>query len=344
MLYRLIIKPIFFLIDPERIHELVLKVFSKFKFLYPFARFLYAPSGKAERVQIEGLDFKNRLGLAAGFDKNGIAIPFWYSLGFSHIEVGTVTPLPQPGNDKPRIFRLPKDNALINRLGFNNMGAEKVKENIMEGRKRTGKDFIIGVNIGKNKLTPMEEAFSDYKKCFEKLYDVADYFTINISSPNTERLRELHNEEALEHLLKEVKDLDRELAEKTGLPVKSIFLKIAPDIDERDIETIYHLVCKYSLSGIIATNTTISRDNLKTDINETGGLSGKPLTGKADWVLKKLNELSLKSNNKKVTLIGVGGVFDKTDYESKLNNGAELVQIYTGFIYKGPSIIKQLLK
>ena len=344
MLYRFIIKPIFFLIDPERVHDFVLKIFSRMKFIYPLMRFLYAPPGKGKHLKIGGLNFKNRLGLAAGFDKNGIAIPFWYNLGFSHIEVGTVTPLPQPGNDKPRIFRLPKDNALINRLGFNNMGADKVRENIIKGRKQVGDDFIIGVNIGKNKITPMEEAFSDYKKCFEKLYDVADYFTINISSPNTERLRELHNEEALEHLLNEIGELDSKLAGEMSLPEKNVFLKIAPDIDEGDIKTIYNLVCKYKLSGIIATNTTISRDNLGTKINEAGGLSGQPLAEKSDFVLKKLNELSLKSNNKKVTLFGVGGVFDRHGYENKLNNGAELVQVYTGFIYKGPSILKEILK
>lgn len=341
MIYKYIIKPFFFLFDAEKIHNIVLSFFGRFTFLYPLMRLIYAPS-KTESIVIEGIRFRNRLGLAAGFDKNGIAIRFWDAIGFSHVETGTVTPLPQPGNDKPRIFRLPKDNALINRLGFNNRGADEIRANIIKAKTKVKKDFVVGVNIGKNKITTLENAVKDYLICFEKLYDAADYFTINISSPNTEGLRRLQGEEHLNSLLKEIQSLNKRLSEQNGKGMKVVFIKIAPDLTEDELKFIYNAVREHKLNGIIGTNTTISRDSLKTDINETGGLSGKPLKHKSDTVLNFLHNLNFNSKEKGITLIGVGGVFNKKGYEDKLKNGASLVQVYTGFIYEGPGIIKKI--
>ena len=342
MFYKIFIRSILFLFDAESIHNFTLNFFSKATFLYPILKLIFSPESDSV-AELKGLKFKNRLGLAAGFDKNGIAIRFWEALGFSHLEVGTVTPLPQPGNPKPRIFRLKEDEAIINRLGFNNKGAEEVRRNILEARKLTGKDFVIGVNIGKNKNTPIKEAVNDYKKCFEKLFDVADYFTINISSPNTEGLRLLQEEEYLDELLSEIKDLNDLISRSNGEQTKPVFLKIAPDLTPDMTGLIYKLVVKNKLSGIIATNTTVERLNLKSRINEQGGLSGKPLKQMSDKVLKSLNDMNRENSDDPVLLIGVGGVFDNDDYKSKLNNGASLVQIYTGLIYEGPSILKKIL-
>jgi len=305
-------------------------------------KFFYS-AGKSIETEICGLKFKNRLGLAAGFDKNGVAIRFWESLGFSHVEVGTVTPLPQSGNEKPRIFRLRKDLAIINRLGFNNRGAEEVKKNILEAKKYTAKDFVIGVNIGKNKNTPLKDALIDYKICFEKLYDAADYFTINISSPNTEGLRKLHENEHLDKLLSELQILNHNISKLKSTANKCIFLKIAPDLNHEMIELVYKLTVKNKINGIIATNTTVERKELRSGIDEQGGLSGKPLKSISGKVLKKLNEMNKKNSEKNLTLIGVGGVFSKKDFDEKIYFGASLVQVYTGFIYEGPSIIKKVL-
>lgn len=342
MIYKFFIRPVLFLFDAESVHNCILNFFSKATFLYPIVKFIYSPENNSA-VQIKNLTFKNRLGLAAGFDKNGIAIRLFEALGFSHVEIGTVTPLPQPGNAKPRIFRLKKDEALINRLGFNNQGADIVSQNIIVSKKNLGKDFIVGVNIGKNKNTKIEDAFKDYKICFEKLYDTADYFTMNISSPNTEGLRKLHEEQYLDNLLSEIQKLNKKISEEKNTDSKCVFLKISPDLNEEMIESIYKLSLKNNLTGIISTNTTVERKNIKTEINGEGGLSGKPLKSTADTVLKKLNELNKKSNSGKLILIGAGGVFSKSDFEDKINSGASLVQVYTGFIYEGPAIIKKIL-
>ncbi len=265
-----------FLFDAEAVHNFILSLVSRLTFLYPVLKKIYSPKNNTG-TDIKELRFKNQLGLAAGFDKNGIAIRFWEAIGFSHIEVGTVTPLPQSGNDKPRIFRLKKDGALINRLGFNNKGIDEVRKNITEAKKHTGKDFIIGVNIGKNKNTPIKDAFIDYRICFEKLYHEADYFTLNISSPNTEGLRMLHEEQYLDNLLFEIQKLNNEMSAANNINPKCIFLKISPDLNYEMIESIYKLCLKNNLTGIIATNTTVERKKIKTQIDEQGGLSGKPL-------------------------------------------------------------------
>jgi dihydroorotate dehydrogenase len=343
LFYKIFIRPVLFLFDAESVHNFILNFFSKATFLLPLLKRIYAPKINSE-IEIKDLKFKNRLGLAAGFDKNGTGIRLWEAIGFSHVEIGTVTPLAQQGSSKPRIFRLKKDEALINRLGFNNIGADKVKRNIHEARKFTGDDFIIGVNIGKNKSTPIKDSVNDYKVCFEKLYDEADYFTINISSPNTEGLRKLHEDEHLDRLLSEIQKLNNEISQSKSSELKCIFLKIAPDLTDEMITSVYELSVKHNLTGIIATNTTVERLNLKTQIDEQGGVSGKPLKPLSDEVLKKLNELNKNNNSNHLIIVGVGGVFTKADFSDKIKSGASLVQIYTGLIYEGPSVLRKINK
>lgn len=343
MFYKIFIRPILFLFNPEIIHDTVFFVISRFTFLYPIFRLIYSPKENWEEIQIGGIKFRNRLGIAAGLDKDGIAIRFFDALGFSHIEVGTVTPLPQAGNEKPRLFRLKKDKALINRMGFNNIGADKVKINIKRAKKHLKSDFVVGVNIGKNKDTPIEKAYTDYEICLEKFYDVADYFTINISSPNTEGLRNLQSEKYLDELLQNITDKNKSLSEEKNIALKNIFLKIAPDLSEEEISQIYFFASKYELTGIVATNTTISRPNLIERKDETGGLSGKPLKELSGKVLKQLKEMNDVNTFSQMYLIGSGGVFTKDDYKEKLIKGADLVQVYTGYIYEGNRIIKKIL-
>jgi len=336
-MYKLIIRPVLFLFDSEAIHNFTLSFVSRFTFLHPVFKLLYNPF-KIERTSIGQNEFKNKLGLAAGFDKNAKALRFWDVIGFSHVEVGTVTPLAQSGNSKPRLFRLKKDFGIINRMGFNNKGADEIKKNILEAKKYLSKNFIIGVNIGKNKDTPNENAADDYLICFKKLYDAADYFTINISSPNTKSLRELQEEENLKDLLGKIKNLNKSLSEFKE--EKNVFVKIAPDVDDEQIKTIYNVVSSSGITGIILTNTTVTRNKLTEQTNEAGGLSGKPLKNLADEVLKKFHKLNADG---KLVLIGAGGVFNREDYQTKINNGASLVQVYTGMIYEGPAILKNIL-
>ncbi|MBK8982596.1 MAG: quinone-dependent dihydroorotate dehydrogenase [Ignavibacteria bacterium] len=292
---------------------------------------------------MNNLTFRNKAGLSAGFDKNGSALRLWDAIGFSHAEIGTVTPLPQPGNTKPRVFRLKKDKALINRLGFNNLGADAVKKNISAARKYLSSDFIIGVNIGKNKDTSIEDAVIDYKICFEKLYDVADYFTLNISSPNTEGLRTLQEDDKLSKLLGEIQDLNRELSDKKKAAMKTVLLKISPDIDKLSADSLYRNVIRHSIDGIIATNTTLSRPDMKSNSDEQGGLSGKPLKPLSDEILKLFDEMKKDSTGIKPVLIGCGGIMSSDDMKDKIKYGASLIQIYTGLIYEGPSLLKKIL-
>ena len=341
MIYRMI-RSLLFKIDPEVVHNIIFGVLPWFKWTFPLLRPFYSFEEVSNEFTVMGLHFRNRLGVAAGLDKNGDMIEFWDAVGFSHIEVGTVTPLPQPGNPKPRLFRLIKDKGIINRMGFNNVGAEKLRKRILKAKKRVRKDFMIGVNIGKNKVTPLENAFDDYAKCIDVLYDAADFFTINISSPNTPGLRTLQGDEQLNTLLFEIIMKRNEIVKSTKQAEKCIFLKIAPDLTDEEIESVYKTALNYGLNGIVATNTTITRENLLTDIKEDGGLSGKPIKGLSDRVLRKLNELN--GDNKDFILVGVGGVFDKSDYKDKMILGADLVQVYTGLIYEGFGITNKILK
>lgn len=332
------------MLSPEAAHGFVFAVVSRLTFLYPLFRTLYSSkeSNSAEGIVIGDIKFRNRLGIAAGLDKDGKAIRFFDAIGFSHIEVGTVTPLPQPGNSKPRLFRLVKDKALINSMGFNNSGADELKRNILAAKALIRGGFVIGVNIGKNKNTPLDKAAEDYKICLEKLYDAADYFTINISSPNTEGLRDLQGVEYLDNLLSEIQKTNEEISSKKSMPLKNVFLKIAPDLEKDQIKMIFQSALRHRLTGIIATNTTLSREGLSLGNELNGGLSGKPLKNKSDLVLIALNDLKMISGSN-IILIASGGVFTKRNYLDKIESGAELVQVYTGFIYEGAGIVKKIL-
>lgn len=333
-----LIKPLLFKFDPENIHYVVtggLRRVNRIWGVKSLLKNLYQLEDKRLEREVMGLKFKNPLGLAAGFDKNATLIEDFAELGFGFIEIGTVTPLPQPGNEKPRMFRLPQDQALINRMGFNNQGVDVVAERL---KKVDRKGLIIGGNIGKNKITPNEDAVSDYIKCFDRLFDVVDYFVVNVSSPNTPGLRELQEKEPLKHILNTLQE--RNLKNNISRP---ILLKIAPDLTDSQLDDIIEIVSETKIAGVIATNTTLSRENLNSlpDLKgQSGGLSGKPLKERSTEVIRYLSEKS----NKSFVIIGVGGIHSASDALEKINAGASLVQIYTGFIYEGPSLIKRILK
>lgn len=323
--------------DPEKAHHLVFNLTKWSEFLLPFL--FGSNENKAPHLNREvfGIKFKNPVGLAAGFDKNGELIEALDKLGFGFIEVGTVTPKPQAGNPKKRLFRLIKDEAIINRMGFNNKGVDALVKKLKAVK---NKDIIIGGNIGKNKDTPNEEAVNDYLICFEKLFDYVHYFVVNVSSPNTPNLRALQDKEPLMHLLQ---TLQNENLKKSN--PKPILLKIAPDLSDDQLLDIIDIVNTTKIAGVIATNTTLSREGLIDEQkNEMGGLSGKPLTKRSTAVIKFLSEKS----NKSFPIIGVGGIHSAQDVKDKLNAGATLVQLYTGFVYEGPRLIQainnQLLK
>lgn len=336
-----LIKPIFFKFDPEEVHYFVVKRLQWFHDHFPLGKTMLRSSFdiniKGLEREVFGIKFKNPVGLAAGFDKNGEYIEALSHLGFGFIEVGTVTPLPQPGNDKPRMFRLEEDAALINRMGFNNKGVDTLAERLRLLRSKNS-DIVVGGNIGKNKNTPNEEAVNDYIKCFDRLFDVVDYFVVNVSSPNTPGLRELQEKEPLMHLLNTLQQ--RNQKNEISRP---ILLKIAPDLTNEQLDDIVEIVLQTGIAGVIATNTTIDRSSLKTKgavAAEAGGLSGKPLTVRSTEVIKYLADKS----NKAFPIIGVGGIHSPQDAKDKLEAGASLVQLYTGFIYEGPAIVKRICK
>lgn len=287
-------------------------------------------------VKLGNLEFPNPIGLAAGFDKNGVAVSVLQALGFGFIEVGTITPEQQLGNPKPRLFRLKKDFAVINRMGFNNCGAFELKKNL----ERTVRKVPIGVNIGKNKKTPIDTAHTDYQKCLEITWNCADYFTINISSPNTEDLRSIQHEKQLKSFLKAVIEKREQLQQLDGSH-KQLWLKIAPDLSDPQIEFICETAISLGIDALVVSNTTISRPELKSKHqNESGGLSGKPLFDKSNQVLEKVHSYC----KEKIPLVAVGGIFTADDVLAKLHLGAKLVQIYTGLIFEGPGMINQLKK
>ncbi len=338
-MYKLLVRPFLFLFDPEAIHHLVFKVLSlkgKIPGFKPLLRALFDYKKPRLEKELFGLKFTNPVGLAAGFDKDAKLIDELACFGFGFIEIGTLTPRPQLGNEKPRLFRLPKDQALINRMGFNNEGVEKAVERL---KKRNSK-VIIGGNIGKNKDTPNEKAFSDYMLCFEALHPHVDYFVVNVSSPNTPGLRELQDKAPLMQLMLHVKGLSRS-KEK----VKPVLLKITPNLTTSQLNDIVEILKETKTDGVIATNTTISRDALQTSSDEVGtigagGLSGKPLTSKSTEVIGYLR----KQLGPDYPIIGVGGIMNPQDALDKLNAGADLIQIYTGFIYEGPGVAKRMNK
>lgn len=329
-MYKSIVRPLLFKFDPEGVHHFSfrsIKLLSKLG-LTRLAKSSFQVEDKALEREVFGLKFKNPVGLAAGFDKDAKLYQELSDFGFGFVEIGTLTPKPQPGNRKKRLFRLKEDQAIINRMGFNNGGVEAAVT-----RLKKNKNVLIGGNIGKNKVTPNEEAFNDYKICFEALYDYVDYFVVNVSSPNTPNLRALQDKEPLTKLLAGLQELNKL---KGGKP---ILLKIAPDLTDEQLLDIIDIVKTTQIAGVIATNTTISREGLKSENRaEAGGLSGKPLKDRSTEVIRFL---SVKSN-RAFPIIGVGGIHSAADALEKLEAGASLIQLYTGFIYEGPGLIKRI--
>jgi dihydroorotate dehydrogenase len=339
-MYKAFIRPIFFKMDPERVHHLVVGA-MKFVHRIPFAGSVIKNSFSVEHPSLErevfGLKFKNPVGLAAGFDKNAEVYKEFSNLGFSFIEIGTVTPKPQPGNPKKRSFRLPADKALINRMGFNNLGVDEAVKNL---QKRTDFSTIIGGNIGKNTATANENAVNDYVICFNRLYDYADYFVVNVSCPNISNLSKLQNKDSLLEILSAI---TKERQNKNIR--KPVLLKISPDLNFGQIDEVLDIVTVTGIDGIVATNTTISREGLSTSASRVeaignGGLSGKPLTSRSTEIIRYIYQ----KTGGKLPLIAVGGIFTTEDAIEKLNAGASLVQLYTGFIYEGPLLAKKICK
>lgn len=338
MIYKKIIRPLLFSMDAEQVHHLVMNLLRIASMipgvLWIMNRCFLVRDSRLE-VTVAGLKFRNRVGLAAGFDKDAKAVKGLGALGFGFIEIGTVTPLAQSGNDKPRLFRLPADRALINRMGFNNEGVDKAAKRL---KKNPG--FIIGGNIGKNKVTSNENATSDYLTCFHKLFPYCDYFVVNISSPNTPGLRELQDKEPLIALLNAIQEANRGKVKS-----KPVFLKIAPDLTEPQVDDIIAITLQTGLAGLVISNTTISRAGLQTPQNEVeaigaGGLSGAPVLERSTDLLQYV----AKRAEKRFAIIASGGIFSADDAIKKLEAGADLVQLYTGFIYEGPSLIKAINK
>ena len=333
-MYKLLIRPILFCFDPEKVHYFT---FSMIRFLSKIPGFpalfksIYEVKDSRLETEVFGLKFKNPVGLAAGFDKDASLYKELSNFGFGFIEIGTLTPVGQDGNPKKRLFRLKEDAAIINRMGFNNGGVKEAVE-----RLKKNKDVLIGGNIGKNKLTPNENATQDYEVCFETLFDYVDYFVVNVSSPNTPNLRELQEKEPLKQLLNTLQN--KNLAKPKQKP---ILLKIAPDLTDEQLLDIIDIINETKVAGVIATNTTLSREGLQSqNKTEMGGLSGKPLTNRSTEIIRFLSEKS----NKSFPIIGVGGIHSAQDALEKLDAGASLIQLYTGFIYEGPALVKAINK
>ena len=342
MIWQYLIRPALFWLPPEFAHHVSMGSFSalsKIPGIPTFTRKICSADDRRLAVQLFGIDFPNCIGLAAGFDKNAKWFNALAGLGFGHVEVGTITGQPQSGNPKPRLFRLPKDKALINRMGFNNPGAVTVARQLRGMKKKT----VLGINIGKSKIVSVESAFDDYCFSLQQLFPMADYLTVNVSSPNTANLRQLQNREQLLELLSAVSQLNQDIAKDLGEYHKPILLKIAPDLNHHQLDDIVDIVLQTELAGIIATNTTIARDGLKTNSENVkkigdGGLSGHPL--------KKLS-LNVVSHlysqlNGRIPIIGVGGISSGEDAWDMITAGANMVQVYTGFIYGGPGFVRNI--
>jgi len=331
-------RPFLFGLDPEQAHELTLGALARIQHT-PLVC-MVSQARVNDPFTLAGLKFPNRVGLAAGLDKNGRCIDGFGAMGFGFVEVGTVTPKAQPGNPKPRMFRLPEANALINRLGFNNDGLDTFIANVKRSsfRQRGG---ILGLNIGKNAATPIERAVDDYLICLDGVYPHADYVTVNISSPNTKNLRELQSDQALDALLSAVQERKTQLEKTHGRRVP-VFVKIAPDLDSAQVQVIAATIQKNGIDGVIATNTTIARDAVKhlPHGGETGGLSGAPVFAASNRVIGQLRA-ALGSG---FPIIGVGGVMSAADAQAKMTAGADVVQVYTGFIYKGPALVTEIAR
>ncbi len=341
-MYKLL-RSVLFCFDPEWVHYFSMNMFKlacKIAFTKRALQWWYKPKGN-NQYALFNIPFPNRVGLGAGFDKNARYLNELEALGFGFVEIGTVTPLPQAGNDKPRLFRLPKDKALINRMGFNNDGVEVIAERLKKIRNQKSKiKIVIGGNIGKNKITPNDEAWKDYEICFKTLHDYVDYFVVNVSSPNTPGLRELQEKDSLHKILTTLQIQNSKF--KTQKPV---LLKIAPDLTTEQIDDVINLALEIKLDGLVATNTTISRDKLQTTYNKlqtigAGGLSGLPVKERSTEIVKYIH----KKTNGQIPVIASGGIFSGADAKEKIEAGASLVQVWTGFIYEGPGIVKNICK
>ncbi len=339
-MYKYVIRPLLFLLDAETAHYFsfsMLGLLSKLGLSGLFKKWFVLEDPGLER-EVFGIPFKNPIGLAAGFDKDAKLFNEFSDLGFGFVEIGTLTPKPQVGNPKKRLFRLREDQAIINRMGFNNNGVFDAVERLKKEHR-----VLVGGNIGKNKVTPNEEAVKDYLICFDALYEHVDYFVVNVSSPNTPGLRELQDKKPLTNILKKLKRANAKNASKSQLKEKPILLKIAPDLTDEQLMDIIDIVTDTGIDGVIATNTTIARKGLKAHLTlaeEKGGLSGKPLKDRSTEVIRFLAEKS----NKAFPIIGVGGIHTASDAIEKLKAGADLVQLYTGFVYEGPALLKQINK
>jgi dihydroorotate dehydrogenase len=347
-----LLRNILFLFPTESVHYFSmnsLKFLCRIGFIKKMVGSAFIVDDKTYNKELFNLKFKNFVGLGAGFDKNAIYLSELETLGFGFVEIGTVTPLPQSGNDKPRLFRLPKDKALINRMGFNNDGAKIISERLRKWRsldqrnKTQGTRLIIGGNIGKNKITPNENAWKDYEICFEELFDCVDYFVVNVSSPNTPDLRALQEKEVLKKILTHLQKINQQKAATAGGSSKPLLLKIAPDLSWQQIDDIIDLALEIKLDGLVATNTTISRENLQTPADKiaeigVGGLSGLPVKEKSTAIVQYIHQKA-----KSIPIIASGGIFTATDATDKLSAGASLIQVWTGFIYEGPGIVKKII-
>ena len=333
-MYHKLVRPILFLFDPEKVHYFsffMIKVLSAIPGVSLVLRSLYQLKHPSLEREVFGLKFPNPVGLAAGFDKNAVLYKQLSNFGFGFIEIGTLTPKAQPGNPKKRLFRLLEDQAIINRMGFNNEGVDDAVK-----RLKKNSNILIGGNIGKNKITPNEEAVNDYIYCFNALFDVVDYFVVNVSSPNTPNLRALQDKEPLTHLLATLKELNDKKEHS-----KPILLKIAPDLTNEQLIDIVDIVTTVKIDGVIATNTTLERSNLASSPEvtaEAGGLSGKPLSKRSTEVIRFL----VKESNNAFPIIGVGGIHSPEDALEKLDAGAALIQLYTGFVYEGPAAVRNI--
>ena len=330
-------RPFLFGMDPESAHDLTMNLMAKGQ--NTLLQQAWAQPMVSDPVELAGLRFPNRVGMAAGLDKNARCIDALAAMGFGFVEVGTVTPRAQPGNPKPRMFRIPERNALINRLGFNNEGLDAFLSNVKRSQARAmGKPMLLGLNIGKNASTPIEEATSDYLKALDGVYPHADYVTVNISSPNTKNLRALQSDEALDALLGAIAERRERLATQHGKRAP-VFVKIAPDLDEEQVGVIATTLQRPGMDGVIATNTTISRDAVKglPHAEETGGLSGAPVLEASNQVIRQLRS----ALGSRYPIIGVGGILSGEDAVSKIRAGADVVQIYSGLIYRGPCLVPE---
>src|SRR6059036_2114846 len=329
--YERFIRPLLFSLDPGRAHRFtieLLRAASHFDFALRVLRFFQPPS---KPKTLFGLNFPNPIGLAAGLDKNGVALPAWAALGFGFVEIGTVTAKAQPGNPEPRIFRLPRQQALINRLGFNNDGADAVARRLRKLRESGRWPAVpVGINIGKSKATPLEHAADDYLYSFRLLRDFADYITLNVSSPNTPGLRDLQEPTALSGLL-------RAIGKEPGAAMKPLLIKISPDLSPVELEAILKVCVENGVAGIIATNTTLDHSSIPAELDEEGGLSGAPLCKKATAVVRDIVASS------KIPVIASGGIFDAKSAREKFEAGAQLVQLYTGFVYRGPQLLREMM-